>query len=99
MTEAAWNHLFNVVEVIALAWIGYLTTKNRQMNISNSEKLDTMKDQTDGLTDHLVRLTGEAEHAKGKIEERAEERARVLLSGPLEARVGPDRIHEPKTPV
>jgi hypothetical protein len=64
---------------------------------ASSLKIDKVTEQTDGMTSHLVQLTGESEKAKGKLEEQDEERARRAQSVPLESRVGPDRLHAGKT--
>ena len=93
MTDTAWNHLFSVIEILGLAWIGYLTSRNRTMNVTNSEKLDGVIQQTNGMSKHLVNLTAKTSHAEGI----ADEKRRVANLTPLESVVGPDRLHSGST--
>ncbi len=93
MTDAAWNHLFSMIEVVALAWIGYLTAKNRAMNVTNSDKLDSVVSQTNGMSSHLIGLQKVVSHAAGVADEKADQAIREARATPIESRVGPDRLN------
>ncbi len=97
MTDAAWNHLFSMIEVVGLAWIGYLTARNKAMNVVNSEKLDNVVSQTNGMSRHLVELQAKTSHAAGVADEKADQAVRELRATPLESVVGPDRLNAGRT--
>jgi hypothetical protein len=99
MSTFNWDHLFQFLQFVVTAVISFLMYKANRLTTLNGDKMDTVVEQTNGINAHLVKITGESEHAKGKLEEKAEEKSRVaerLRIAPLESIIGPDRLHAGK---
>jgi hypothetical protein len=50
---------------------------NTRMNLQNQKQINLLEKNTNSIKDALVKVTGESEHAKGKLEGAAEEKGRT----------------------
>ena len=76
------NHIADIAQImtaIGLALTGmasafnvFLTWRNGIRAKSISEMVHTIKNQTNGISEQLIKVTGEAEHAKGVLQGRTE---------------------------